>query len=312
MDAPVRPGAATPHALAAGTAESTLTPRQLGGLALLGELGARLGEAWQPEFAAPLAEVVQRAGSLFERHDLPGLLDDTLGALGALRASGLLAALRDNAAFIAQSLEQLQPLVLQLMQLAEKVPVDGLLHDLATARALLDKLRTLTAFFEQHLAAKTTETLVELGALWQQTELDAALRDAAETLGALHHDGTLARLRDASSMLASAAQSSNADALASGAVQSLGTMSALSSLPGMLRMAGDMAAAWQASAAIAADGRASKGGLGGLLHLLRDPATQQLMQRAVFTAQAVEHPAKPGPGPAPSSAKAEAKAPAHH
>lgn len=268
-----------------------LNPRQLGGLIFLGDIGARLAEAWQPEFAQPLTEAVRHAGGLFERHDLPGLLDDTLSALGALRKSGLLASVRDNAAFIADSWEQLQPLMLQVLQIAQQVPWADLQQDMASVHATIDKLHALVAFYEQNLAAHVTETIVEMGVVWQETRLEAALLDAAQTLGALHRDGTLGRMRDASAMVASIVQNSDLEGLTVGTMQGLEGMTGVASLPAIFKALGDLAQAWQQSAVEVAGPDAAKGGLGGMIKLLRDPAVQQFLQRVIATAQHVEHPA---------------------
>ncbi|MHB8886592.1 MAG: hypothetical protein ACYC5H_16215 [Methylovirgula sp.] len=287
MDASVRPAAGhddTAEALSAG---------QLPGLALLNEIGVRLGEAFQPEFATPLAATMQRAGDLFEKHDLLGLLDDVLATLGALRSSGLLAIVRDNAAFVAESWQQLQPVALQLLDATQQVPWATLKQDLATLSDLLSKLHAIDAFFSTHLASRATETVVELGELWQRTELDAALRDVAETLGALHRDGNLGRLQDASALLAGVLQNSELDGIIAGIHKSMNDGAAVTALPSMLRTLGELARTWQQSQSALNDANAPKGGWIGLFRILRDPGTQGLIQRALITAQAIGHAGRP-------------------
>jgi uncharacterized protein YjgD (DUF1641 family) len=277
MDASDRPP------VAAGAA--ALTERQLSGLALLGELGARLGEAWRPEFAQPLTQAAQKAGDFYEKHDVVGLADEVLSTLGALRDSGLLAAVRDNAAFLAESWEQLQPMLQQLLPLAQSIPWATLRQDLDLLMGLLDKLRAFGEFFDQHLAAQTTETLSELGDLWQRTRLDAALRDAAVTLGALHRDGTLARLRDASGLLAGMAQNSEFDSLARGAIDATAKAQALAALPELVQNLNKMAEAWMATERSV---QPPAGGIGALLRIMRDPSLQRLLQRAAAMARAID------------------------
>lgn len=262
-----------------------LNERQLGGLALLGEIGARLGEAWRPEFAQPLTQAVRKAGDFYERHDIAALADELLCALGALRDSGLLAAVRDNAAFIAESWQQLQPMLQQLLPWLQSIPWATLRQDLALLSGLLQKLRALGEFYNQNLAAQTTETLSELGDLWQRTQLDAALRDAAETLGALHRNGTLARLRDASGLLASVAQNSEFDGLMRGVIDATGKAQALAALPELVQNLNKMAEAWMATERAA---QPPAGGIGGLLRIMRDPSLQRLLQRMVVMAHAID------------------------
>lgn len=265
-----------------------LNQRQIGGLAFLGEIGAKLSEVWQPEFAQPLTEAVQNIGNLFERHDIPGLLVELASTANALRQSGLLAFVRNNAAWITESGGQLSPLLLQGLQSAREIPWDTLRQDMATASALVSKLHTLAEFYEQYWAAHMTEKLVDIGTLWQQQNLDEALLDAAKTLSALHRNGSLALARDLSAILSDMAQNSGADNLAASAVQKLEGMQGLAQLPLLLKTLGDVAQAWQHSAEEVHGPDTPKGGLVGMVKLLRNPAVQEFVQRIIVTAQHVE------------------------
>lgn len=169
-----------------------LNPRQIGGLMLLGEIGARLSEAWQPELAQPLTAALQNAGQMIARYELPELLEDAL-----------------------------------------------------------------------------------------------------DTMSALHRDGTFARMRDVSALLADIARTGDWDGLAVGAIQGLGGVAATSGLPAMLKTLNDLARAWQQSAVQVANSDSAKGGLIGLIHLLRDPAAQEFLQRVIVTVAQTEHPASP-------------------
>lgn len=270
---------------------NNLDSRQLQGLKFLGEIGARLAEGWQPEFAQPLTAAVHNAGSLYERHDIPGLLEETLAAMTALRNSGLLAGIRDNAVFIAESLHQLQVLLPPVLHWSQQIPWDTLRQQMAAFQATVDKFQAINEFYQQNLAAGVTEGLAELGAVWQQTGLDAALLDAARTLGALHRDGTFKRLRDASSLLSDVTQNSDLDALTAGAIKELEGMRSLAQIPALLKMLNELAQAWQQSATEITEPEAPKGGLVGLVKLLRDPVVQEFLQRIIVTAQHMEHPA---------------------
>lgn len=265
--------------------------RQLEGLKFLGEIGARLAEGWQPEFAQPLTTAVQHAGSLYERHDLPGLLEETLSTLAVLRKSGLLAGVRENAVFISESLQQLPVLLSSVSQLGQKLPIAALQQQMATVQDIADKFQAISEFYEQNMATRVAQGIVELGAVWQQTGLDAALFDMAQTLGALHRDGAFERIRDVSALLSGVAQNSDLNELAAATIQGLEGMSGLARLPSLLKLLTDLAQAWQQSATAVAEPEAPKGGLVGMIKLLRDPVVQEFMQRIIVTAQHMEQPA---------------------
>lgn len=265
-----------------------LNQRQLNGLAFLGEIGAKLSEVWQPAFVQPLTDAVQNMGNLFERHDIAGLLVELTSTLNALRQSGLLAFIRNNAAWLAESGEQLSPILLQGLQTAREIPWATLRQDMATASALLSKLHALAEFYEQYWAAHLTEKLVEAGTVWQQQDLDAALLDAAKTLSALHRNGSLALARDVSAMLSDIAQNSGTDNLAASAVNKLADMQGLAQLPLLLKTVSEIVEAWQHSAEEVHGPDTPKGGLVGMVKLLRNPAVQEFVQRIIVTAQHVE------------------------
>ena len=286
MDAsPVYTTLQTTHDLAA---LQSLNQRQLGGLAFLGEIGAKLAEVWQPEFAQPLTEAMQNIGNLFELHDFPGLLEELSSTLNALRQSGLLAFVRNNAVWVSESGEQLYPLLLQGLQTAREIPWDALRQDMATVSTLVSKLHALAEFYEQYWAAHMTEKLVDIGTLWQQQNLDEALLDAAKTLSALHRNGSLALARDLSAMLSDMAQNSGTDNLAASAMQKLEGMQGIAQLPLLLKSLSDVAQAWQHSAEEVHGPDTPKGGLVGMVKLLRNPAVQEFIQRIIVTAQHVE------------------------
>lgn len=260
------------NAGAGGAAHVELTPQQLAGLARLGDLVYGL-TATPAGAQGALGEALVRAGDWYARYDLPTLIESTLGALDALQRAGLLAAVRDNAAFAAQSLQTLAPLLTQWLDGARAVDWQRLRKHAQTADRLLTQLEAVSAFVEQHLAGKLVGLSVELGQLWADTEADASLREALETLATLRRNGTLRRLRDASDQLDALLGSVNLDALASDFVQvggdgKGGMVEVVVLLLGLLR-ALDQAAR---SAPMA------KGGLGGLLKLLRDPQVQQGME----------------------------------
>ncbi|MHB0992311.1 MAG: hypothetical protein ACYC3O_04865 [Burkholderiales bacterium] len=291
MDTSSAPAASAKPVAADGI--KNLDNRQLEGLKFLGEIGARLAEGWQPEFAQPLTHAVHNAGCLYERHDLPNLLEETLATLTVLRNSGLLAGIRDNAVFIAESMHQLQALLPPVLQWSQQISWETLRQQMAAFQHVVDTLQAINEFYQQNLAAGVTEGLVELGGVWQQTGLDAALLDAARTLGALHRDGTFKRLRDVSSLLSGVMQNSDLDELTAGTIKQLEGMRGLAQIPALLQMLNELAQAWQQSATEIAEPDAPKGGLVGLVKLLRDPVVQEFLQRIIVTAQHMEHPASP-------------------
>lgn len=245
-----------------------LTSRQLEGLARLGDLVYGLTSA-PPGAQGALGETLVRAGDWYARYDLPQLVESTLGALDALRRAGLLDAVRDNAAFIADSWQLLQPQLAQLVETAGTIPWQRLQQHAQRLDRLLVQLDAVATFVDDHLADKLTGLGVELGALWAQTEADATLRESLETLAALRRNGTLRRLRDASDQLDALVRSVDLDALASDFVKvDAGGKGGLAQVVGLLR----------ALDQVVQQAPSARGGLGGLVKLLRDPEVQQGME----------------------------------
>lgn len=272
-----------------------LNQRQLDGLKFMGEIGARLADAWRPEFARPLTAAVEQMGTFYERHDLSGLLEDLLSVAAALRDSGLLDKLRANAFFISESWEQVQLLLPSVLLRMQQIPWEKLQQEMTGLQALIGKAHAIGEFYEKNMAAQLTEGLTELGAVWQETSLDAAALDAARTLGALHRDGTFGRIRDISALLSAVMQNSDLNGLAEGTVKGLESLSGVAQLPTLLKTMSELARAWQQSGAEVAEPEAAKGGLIGLIKLMRDPVVQEFLQRIIVTAQHMEHPAVPVP-----------------
>ena len=246
-----------------GAARVELTAQQLAGLARLGDLVFGLTAAPAGAQGA-LGEALVRGGDWYARYDLPALAESTLGALDALHRAGLLDAVRDNAAFVAESLATLTPMLGQWTEAAKNIPWQRLQQHARTADRLLTQLEAISTFVDQHLAGKLVELGVEMGQLWADTEADTSLREALETLAVLRRNGTLRRLRDASDQL---------DALASDFVQ-VGS----DGKGGMVEVVALLLNLLRALDQAARSAPTAKGGLGGLLKLLRDPEVQQGME----------------------------------
>ena len=255
-----------------GAARVELTAQQLAGLARLGDLVHGLTAAPAGAQGA-LGEALVRGGDWYARYDLPALAESTLGALDALHRAGLLDAVRDNAAFVAESLATLTPMLGQWTEAAKNIPWQRLQQHARTADRLLTQLEAISTFIDQHLAGKLVELGVEMGQLWADTEADTSLREALETLAVLRRNGTLRRLRDASDQLDALLKSVNLDALASDFVQVGGDGKG-----GMVEVVALLLNLLRALDQAARSAPTAKGGLGGLLKLLRDPEVQQGME----------------------------------
>lgn len=233
------------------TDASALTQEQWAGLATLGQAINGLSGP----LSGPATAWIDRAMAAEQRDDLGGLLGELIATGVALRDSGLLALLREQAPLIVETLRALGPLVTELQQ----VPVNELLTTLSELRGWI---RRLEAFAREHLAEPATRWTDEAAAFAADNDLDGTLRELLQTLSRLHRNGTLAQLRELSDMLA---DSGDNRALASAAGQGLSQLR-----EGIGRVLVAVARADRA-----ADGDSdSDGGVSGLFHLLRDPDVQ--------------------------------------
>jgi len=255
---------------------SALTSQQLQGLARLGDMAFLLTEGLPGASQGALSNAMVRGGEWYARYDLPELLDESLAALDAMRRAGLLRAVRDNAAFVAETAEHLAPLFKNWIDLAQDMPWQRLREHIHLIDQILSGCSELARFTEKYLAGDLTELSVRLGEIWADTEADEVLREVLETAATLRKNGTFRRLCDLSSQFDSLVNSVDLDSLAAEMVGSDG-QDAQGGLTDLLRLGAALLRALD-QAIHAGDDKARLGGFSGLLKMIRDPAFQQGMQ----------------------------------
>lgn len=249
-----------PHPAVARTPE--LSPEQWQGLARL----ADLINALSGPFAGPLTTTVERTLGLASRHDLVRLLETMIETTEALRASGLLKQIGDNADLMADSIRQLSPLLNTLPEKLDALPLAQLRHDLDRLHRLLDKAELFSDYATAHLAGPAVRWSVDVTEFAQQEALGESLKDLLQTLGHLHRNGSLAWLRDISDYLEDGEQQQLLGSLVRGDI------AGAANLPERAR---ELLQGVQAAMDDAAGDSEHLGGISGLLHLLRDPDVQR-------------------------------------
>ncbi|WP_322628724.1 DUF1641 domain-containing protein [Halothiobacillus sp.] len=250
-----------------GPETGALTPEQWQGLAQLGDLGNKIGLLFDGPLAGVTTSEVNRLGDLAAHYDLPALGEHLIETLDACERAGLLRLIRENAAFIASSLETLQPLMAQWMVDLNQMPVDDLKADVASLFTTLRRMRHIGEFIETQLGGELTAGIVHGSAFLERNATDQALVALLELLGRLYRNGTLASLGDLTDYLAGLDEGTDPQSLAGNLVQNA-PHRRLEQLIHLVH------SAEEAMEGIEADDP-HLGGIGGLVHLLRDKEVQK-------------------------------------
>lgn len=239
-----------------------LTDEQWQGLARL----ADLMNAVSGPFAGPLTGMVNRSMALATRYDTGALAEELLDTTEALRASGLLTLLRDNAELIAESIRQLTPLLAKLPNNLADLPLSDLGNGLSRLHAWLDKADVLGAYVSENFAGPAVGWSVEAVDFARREELSDSLVDVLKTVGHLHRNGTLSWLREISDTVELRRLARLLDGVAGDGVSSAASIS---------ERARTLFKGVQDAMHDAEEDSGHLGGIGGLLHLLRDSEVQQ-------------------------------------
>jgi hypothetical protein len=239
-----------------------LSPEQWQGLARL----ADLVNAVSGPFAGPMTGALDRTLGMANRHDIGDLAEAVLDTAEALRASGLLALLRDNADLLAQSIRLLVPLLARLPETLNGLPLEELKQDVERLHRLMDKTDLLGEYVAEYFAGPAVRMSVDAADFARREALGESLRDLLQTLGHLHRNGSLAWLRDISDYLEDREQQRLLGSLAGQGIDGAASLTARTHklLRGVQSAMDDAAAD--------AD---QLGGVKGLLHLLRDADVQR-------------------------------------
>ena len=248
------------HASPAGP--PTLSEEQWQGLARL----ADLVNAMSGPFAGPVTGTVNRSMELASRYDLGQLLEAVLDTAEALRASGLLKQIGDNADLMADSIRLLAPLLKGSPTQLNALPLADLQNDLKRLHRLLDKAELFSEYAADHLAGPAVRWSVDAAEFAQREALGESIKEAMQTLDHLHRNGTLVWLRDISDYLEDREQQRLLGSLAGSGI------GGAANLPERARK---LLHGVQAAMDDAAGDADHLGGLSGLLHLMRDPEVQR-------------------------------------
>ncbi|MGC9239880.1 MAG: DUF1641 domain-containing protein [Acidithiobacillus sp.] len=254
-----------------------LTPEQWAGLARLGELANGAETLMGSPVAALPMQLALKAGDWNERYAVDDSLQEVLETVKALREAGVLRLLRENAAFVVESLDLLRPLLPKLLDTLKTVPMEELITALRSLAEILPKAQALFAFLQGAAGQDLVRALRRAGDLWEETRADESIVAALKLLRRLQEDGNLARLADLSEQIGLLAQTIDLPALVGSLIEENRDNPLLNSFAAAMHLGKSLSQALAESAEHAAKGD-HRGGLGGLYHMLKDPEVQRGMR----------------------------------
>ena len=251
----------------ANTHDEPLTQAQWEGLARLGDLGNRLGALIDGPMAGPATAGVDRLGQLYARYDLLTLGENLIATLDTLERAGLMRLVRENAQFLGDSVDTLVPLLSQWMEQISQLSVEDLKADIDMLFKTLRRMRLMGDFVEEHLAGELSANTIRLSGFLQENETSQAASELVILLGKLHQNGLLTRAGDLADYLAGLTEGTDLESLAGNMVQET---------PGhrFEQLSWLMRSAERAMEDVQEDAP-HLGGVGGLMHLLRDKEVQK-------------------------------------
>jgi uncharacterized protein YjgD (DUF1641 family) len=264
-----------------------LTKEQWAGLARLGDLAHGLESFMgSPASALPMG-LARKAGDWNERYALDENLRELLETLQSLREAGILRLLRENAAFLVESLRLLAPLLPQLLEDLKAFPIAELLRTVQKLAETAPKIQALFDFLQGPAGTELVSALRRIGDLWEETRADESLVALLRLLRRLQEDGNLQRLGDLSEQIGLLAETVDFPSLIGSLVQE-GRESQLFDDMGVLLRLGRRLTQALAESIEHADQNDRHGGLVGLYRLLKDPEIQRGMRIAAALPTFVE------------------------
>ncbi|AEK58087.1 DUF1641 domain-containing protein [Acidithiobacillus caldus] len=258
-------------------AAPNLTAEQWAGLARLGDLAQGMEALMgSPVAALPMRLAVQ-AGDWNERYALDESLRELLETVQALRAAGVLRLLRENAAFVMESLDLLRPLLPKLLEILKSVPLEELVAAGRSLADLLPKVQALIHFLQGAAGQDLARALRRAGDLWEETRADESVVATLKLLRRLQEDGNLERLADLSEQIGLLAETIDLSALVGNLIEENRENPLLNSFAALVHLGNSLSHALAESAEHAAKGD-HRGGISGLYHMLKDPEVQRGMR----------------------------------
>lgn len=245
----------------------SLTAEQWQGLARLGDLGNQLSRFLDGPMAGVVTDTLNRMGNATAEYDVPALASHLLRTLQVLDRAGVLRLMAENAEWTVTTLESLGPTLGQWIVTLQQMPIDELRADAESLLKTLHRLRLIGDFVEHQLAGTLTSGIAQGSAFVTRNDTDKALIGLLELLGRLHRNGTLDRVGDLTDYLAGLDEGMTLDSFAERLLQQ-------SSHPRIDQMMHLVHSAEEAMQDAEKD-EAHLGGIGGLMHLLRDKQVQK-------------------------------------
>ncbi|WP_414039769.1 DUF1641 domain-containing protein [Acidithiobacillus sp. M4-SHS-6] len=261
-------------------AQESFTPQftaeQWAGLARLGDLASG-AESFMNSPAGNLPmELALKAGTWNERYDLAESVEELLDTLKVLRDSGILSLIRENAAFLTESIRLLAPLIPGILENLRKIPLDEAMSALQLFSEIMPKLNAVMDFLKGPAGGAVVAKVKELGDIWQETSADTTIVEALRLLKQMLDDGNLQRVADLSRQIGLFAETIDLESLLGQFMQQSHDNPIFNSAAGLLQSGRLMAAAL--ADATEHESRGKTGGLSGLYHMLKDPEVQRGMR----------------------------------
>ncbi len=251
----------------------SLTPEQWAGLARLGDLARateRLMEG--PADALPMT-IARRVGQWNEHFEWEAGIGELLETIRVLHEAGVLRRVRENAAFVSETLQLLAPLAPKMLEALQAIPIAEWVAAAQGLGSLLSRVEDVLNFFKGPAGSALVAKLEELGGLWEETAADTTVRTTLRALKQLREDGDLQRLADIGRQIGLLAGSTDMESWIGPFIKQVGDGSTLTSVVQMARSGKAMAQAF--AEAIEHEPQEQMGGLSGLYHMLKDPDVQR-------------------------------------
>ncbi len=248
---------------------SPLSAEQWAGLARLGALVHEGEQALGQPATQSLVGFLRKLGDANERYALDDTLTEVLETLTALRESGVLRWIRENAGLVTETLALLRPFIPEILESLKSISAKELLEALKTLGTLLAKMHALEAFLGGEAGQDLVSALRRAGNLWEETRADETLAKTLRLLARLEEDGSLERLAVLSRWFALLEETVDPLALTGDLVRA-GRDNPLLSLPARLGRSAEAVVQ-----TLEETPPEKTGGLGGLYRMLRDPEVQR-------------------------------------
>lgn len=154
---------------------SPLSADQWAGLARLGVLVHEGEQALGHPATQSLVGFLCKLGDANERYALDDTLTEVLETLKALRESGVLRWIRENAGLVTETLALLRPFIPEILESLKSISAKELLEALKTLGTLLAKMHALEAFLGSETGEDLVSALRRAGDLWEETRADVTL-----------------------------------------------------------------------------------------------------------------------------------------